>query len=295
MTDQAPEFGFLEAMQSVLGRLDLEPIADGQHHRFHVPGDRTGSKNGAYALYRDGIPGGWFGTWKDGGHWHNWRSREPANPLEAEQMRQRIAQANQQREAEQLQRQQRTADKANSLWRNAHRANPGHLYLIDKGCLPHNLRQLDGVLLVPLYFDGELVNLQRISADGQKRFLYGGQTKGCYSPLGTIKPGEPLYLCEGWATGATIHEETGHPVACAMTAGNLLEVGRYLQSRYPVAVLIVAGDDDRQTPGNPGKAAAIAAAAALGCNLILPPWPADAPLTLTDLNDLRQWRKGGKV
>lgn len=295
MTDQAPEFGFLEAMQSVLGRLGLEPIADGQHHRFHVPGDRAGSKNGAYTLYLNGIPGGWFGSWKDGGHWHNWSSREPANPLEAEQIRQRIALAKQQREAEQLQRQQHTADTANRLWRNARRANPEHPYLIAKGCRPHNLRQLGSKLLVPLYFDGELVNLQRIAPNGEKRFLPGGRTKGCYSPIGTIKPGEPLYECEGWATGATIHEETGHPVACAMTAGNLLEVGRCLQQRYPEAVLIIAGDDDRQTKGNPGKTAAIEATTALGCYFTFPEWPADAPLTLSDFNDLRQWRRGGKV
>ena len=110
-------------------------------------------------------------------------------------------------------------------------------------------------------------------------------------PLGIIAAGQPLYLCEGWATGATLHAETGHPVACAMNAGNLLEAGRHLQRRHPEAVLIVAGDDDRQTEGNPGKTAAIVAAAGLGCGLILPPWPADAPPHLSDFNDLRQWRE----
>lgn len=287
------EAELLEAMQRTYGHLDFMPVADGLIHRFHVPGDKTGTRAGAYALYQDGIPGGWFGTWKDGGQWHNWHSRKPANPLEAEQVRQRTEQAKRQREAEQCRRQQRSAQRANFLWRNARRADPGHPYLIAKGCQTHNLRQRGGELLVPLYSHGELVNLQRISTDGQKRFLSGGRTKGCYSPLGTIKPGEPLYECEGWATGASIHEETGHPVACAMTAGNLLEVGRYLKQHYPDAVLIVAGDDDQQTEGNPGRTKATMTAALLGCGLILPSWPADTPLHLTDFNDLRQWR-GGK-
>ncbi|WP_374323402.1 toprim domain-containing protein [Aquipseudomonas alcaligenes] len=281
---------FRDELQSVFGPLEWMPQADGGIHRFRVPGDRPGSQNGWYVLFPDGIASGCFGSWKAGSS-HTWSSREPANPLEAEQVRQRIEQARRQREAEQHQRQQQAADYAARLWRDARRADPGHPYLAGKGCRPHTLRQRGDVLLVPLYHGGELVNLQRIGADGDKRFLSGGRVKGCYSPLGIITAGQPLYLCEGWATGATIHEETGHPVACAMNAGNLLETGRDLQRRHPEAVLIVAGDDDRQTKGNPGKTAAITAAAALGCGLILPPWPADAPLTASDFNDLRQWQE----
>lgn len=281
---------FRDALQAVFGALDWLPMADGGIHRFHVPGDRTGSQNGWYVLFLDGIASGCFGSWKAGTS-HIWSSRGPANPLEAEQVRQRIEQARLQREAEQHQRQQGAIQYAARQWRDAHRADPAHPYLSAKGCRPYNLRQLGDVLLVSLYHGGELVNLQRIGSDGSKRFLSGGRVKGCYSPLGIITTGQPLYLCEGWATGATLHAETGHAVACAMNAGNLLETGRHLQRRHPEAVLIVAGDDDRQTEGNPGKTAAIAAAAGLGCGLILPPWPADAPLHLSDFNDLRQWQE----
>jgi hypothetical protein len=45
-----------------------------------------------------------------------------------------------------------------------------------------------------------------------------------------------------------------------MNAGNLLAVGQQLQRTYPDALLIVGGDDDRQTKGNPGKTAALWAA-----------------------------------
>lgn len=287
------EIEFLEAMQHIHGLLDVSPVADGAIHRFHVPGDKRGTRHGAYALFPEGIPAGWFGTWKDGGHWHNWRSREPANPLEAVVMRQRNEQAKQQRDAEQLQRQQFAAQHANCLWRKARRADPDHPYLIAKGCQPHHLRQLGGKLLVPLYHDRELVNLQLIAPNGNKRFLPDGRVKGCYSPLGTIKPGQPLYECEGWATGATIHEKTGCPVACAMTSSNLLEVGRHLRCRYAEVVLIIAGDDDRQTKGNPGRTVATMTASALGCKVAFPKWPTDAPLHLSDFNDLRQWRDGG--
>ena len=286
MTD--PVFQFRDAMQSTFGALDWLPVADGTLRRFHVPGDKAGTQNGWYVLYPDGIASGCFGSWKAGTS-HTWSSRAPANPLEAEQVRQRIEQARRQREAEQHQRQQAAAEYAARLWRDARRADPGHPYLAAKGCRPHTLRQRGDVLLVPLYHGGELVNLQRIGADGQKRFLSGGRVKGCYSPIGTLEPGQPLYVCEGFATGATLHAETGHPVACAMNAGNLLEAGRHLQRRHPEAVLIVAGDDDRQTEGNPGRTAANAAAVAVGGQVVFPEWPDDAPPNLSDYNDLRQW------
>ena len=284
------ELAFRNALQSKFGQLDWLPLPDGNIHRFRVPDDKPGTLNGWYVLYLDGIASGAFGSWKIGGA-HTWSSRQPTSLHEAKQVRQRIEQARSQREAEQHQRQQQAADYAARLWRDARRADPEHPYLSAKGCRPYALRQQGDMLLVPLYHAGELVNLQRIGQDGSKRFLSGGRVKGCYSLLGIITAGQPLYLCEGWATGATLHAETGHPVACAMNAGNLLEVGRHLQRRHPEALLIVAGDDDRQTPGNPGRTAAMLAAAGLSCGLILPPWPADAPLTLTDFNDLRNWRE----
>jgi putative DNA primase/helicase len=288
------EITFLNAMEAKFGRLNFIPIADGMRHRFHVPGDKPGSKNGAYALYPGTIDHGWFGTWKNP-TWHKWNSRKPVNLLEAAFVRQRTEQAKSQRDTETIHIQQRAAEHANRLWEQADRAVPNHPYLVAKGCQPHNLRQDRDLLLVPLYFDGQLVNLQRIHIGGTKRFLTGGRIKGCYSALGSIKAGKPLYVCEGWATGATIYEEEGHAVGCAMTAQNLFDVARHLKRCYPATILIIAGDDDRTTPGNPGKTAAEKAAFNLGCQLINPQWPVDAPLHLSDFNDLRQWLKESKA
>ncbi|MCY1511729.1 DNA primase TraC [compost metagenome] len=283
------EIAFLEAMQTVFGLLSFVPIADGTIHRFHVPGDRTGSHNGWYLLFAEGIAAGCFGSWRTG-MVHHWNIREPVDHHEAESARQRIEKAKSQRETEQRQHQHEAAKYAQRLWRIAHLADPNHGHLIAKRVPAFHLRQRGNLLLVPLIHDGVLVNLQHIGPDSQKRFLSGGRITGCYSLLGSIYPGKPLYICEGWATGATIYQSTGATVACAMTCGNLLAVGQHLQSRYPDAVLIMAGDDDRQTDGNPGKTSATKAAATLGCGLVLPPWPIDAPLTLSDFNDLANWR-----
>ncbi|QCT98099.1 topoisomerase [Stutzerimonas degradans] len=287
------ELAFRDALQATFGPLDWLPVADGTIHRFRVPDDKPGTLNGWYVLHLDGIASGAFGSWKAGGS-STWSSRKPADPMEAELIRQRVEQAREQREADQTRRQIATASYAGTLWSEARPAVPEHPYLSRKHIAAHRLRQSGDVLLVPLYADGYLCNLQRIAADGSKRFLSGGRVKGAYSPIGVLEPGQPLYVCEGWATGATIHAETGAAVACAMNAGNLLEVGRQLQRHHPDSPLIIAGDDDRQTEaegkGNPGRVAAIQAAAVLGCGLVLPPFPADAPLELSDFNDLANWR-----
>ncbi|CEG53568.1 MAG: topoisomerase [Pseudomonas sp. BRH_c35] len=287
------ELAFRDALQATFGPLDWLPVADGTIHRFRVPDDKAGTLNGWYVLHLDGIASGAFGSWKAGGS-STWSSRKPADPMEAELIRQRVEQAREQREADQTRRQIATASYAGTLWSEARPAAPENPYLTRKRIAPHRLRQRGDVLLVPLYADGYLCNLQRIATDGSKRFLSGGRVKGAYSPIGVLEPGQPLYVCEGWATGATIHAETGAAVACAMNAGNLLEVGRQLQRHHPDSPLIIAGDDDRQTEaegkGNPGRAAATQAAAVLGCGLVLPPFPADAPLELSDFNDLANWR-----
>lgn len=284
---------FRDALQNVYGPLDWLPIPDGDIQRFHVPGDKPGTRSGWYVLFLDGIPCGVFGSWKAGGS-QVWRSREPVDHLEAQLLDQRIEQARRQREADQHQRQQVAAEYANRLWRNARSADPEHAYLVAKGVRSYALRQAGDVLLVPLTHENRLVNLQRIYPNGAKRFLHGGMVKGCCSLIGTIQPSQPLYICEGWATGATLHAETGATVACAMNAGNLMDVGQILQRQHPDAVLIIAGDDDRMTEGNPGRTAANKAAAALGCGLIFPPWCGSEPLTLSDFNDLCQWQEANQ-
>lgn len=280
---------FRDALQTVYGPLDWLPMPDGDIHRFRVPDDKPGTLNGWYVLYLDGIASGAFGSWKAGGT-HTWSSREPHNNREAEQVRQRIAQARRQREAEQHKRQLKAANLAQRWWRDARRADPDQAYLIAKAVRPHGLRQRGDELLVPLYAGGTLANLQRTAPDGGKRFLFGGRIKGTYSPLGRITPGKPLCICEGWATGATLHE-SGYTVACAMNAGNLTPVALALRTEYPDTEIIIAGDDDRLTEGNPGRTAANAAAATVGGLVTFPEWPADAPDTLSDYNDLAAWSR----
>src|SRR5690606_17318833 len=115
-------------------------------------------------------------------------------------------------------------------------------YLAAKGVRAHGLRADADRLLVPLRdTSGTLASLQTIYPDGSKRFLLGGRMRGCYHAIGTL--GSALVLAEGYATGASIHEATGLPVAVTFNAGNLLPVARALRRKHRALDLLVAADD----------------------------------------------------
>jgi putative DNA primase/helicase len=117
---------------------------------------------------------------------------------------------------------------------------------------------------------GTLWSLQTIAADGRKLWIPKSRTAGCYFAIGHLQPGARLLVCEGFATGATLHEATGDAVAVAFTAGNLLRVAQALREKYPEAALTIAADDDHATKGNPGLTLATKAARAVGALLAVP-------------------------
>lgn len=133
-----------------------------------------------------------------------------------------------------------------------------------------------GSLVVPLFNEaGELVNVQLIRDDGVRHYLAGGQKAGACHRI----PGSHLVaICEGYATGLSIHLATGATVYCAMDAGNLLAVARLVRGMddplQPCRVILCA-DNDGITPGNPGKTKAEQAATEVGARVALPPIPGD--------------------
>lgn len=266
--------------------------ADGSIHRFHVAGDKRGTRNGWYLLHLNGRAAGAFGSWK-AGFSSTWAADgEPMSRAEREAFRVMLDNARKRAEAERRAEHEARAAEARAEWAQAGPADPAHLYLLAKGVQPHILRQIGDTLIVPL-FDafGLLWNVQRIHPDGTKRFR-PGRAGGLFSPIGDLTDPAIILICEGWATGATLHQETGHPVLCAMNAGNLLPVAKAARAAWAGADLVICADNDRFTPGNPGIAKATEAAKASGARLAVPEFP-DGALG-TDFNDLALLRKGGR-
>lgn len=249
-------------------RIELAP--DGRLHRYRIQGDKAGSQNGWYVLHEHPIPAGAFGSWKTGES-HTWRSEraKPPTPQEREQLRRHMQAAQAAREAEQAAVQAQAREKAARLWDRAKPATNAHPYLQRKRVPAIGLRLLRDMLLIAARdAAGTLHTLQFIGPDGAKRFLTGGRIAGCYFAMG--RPVDTLLLCEGYATGATLHQATGHAVAVAFNCGNLPTVARVLRAKFPALRIAVCADDDARTPGNPGLTRAQEAARAVGGVVVAP-------------------------
>jgi putative DNA primase/helicase len=160
----------------------------------------------------------------------------------------------------------------------------------------HGLRVYKGVLVVPVRdLTGVLHSLQFISPGGVKRFLQGGRIQGLCCWLGDLP--EPtgsesftVCLAEGFATGASLHQASGHAVAIAFHAGNLGAVASAIRARFPGARIVVCADDDVHTPDNPGRTLAREAARQVGGWLAVPDFGDSRPSDATDFNDLHRLR-----
>ncbi len=283
----------IEQFSAAIAAAGLTPpdhIEPGRWHKF--PGYQKSVKNRAAWCYLfEDRRGGVFGDYSSGmqSHWSAINGHTPT-PAEREAHRTRIRAMQAQREAEQAARHESAASDAAQRWQSATPCT-SHAYLTAKGVQAHGVRvDAAGSLIVPMRDTaGTLHSLQTITPDGDKRFLPGGKVKGCYHAIG--KPSGPdgmLIVCEGYATGASIHEATGQAVAVAFNAGNVDAVALALRTKYPAARLIVAADDDCHTEGNPGITKATAAARAAGALLAVPDFGADRPDKATDFNDLHQ-------
>ena len=83
----------------------------------------------------------------------------------------------------------------------------------------------DDNLLIPMYYDGIIVNLQAVTPSGEKRFLPHGRVSGCsYAITSITDRASTILLGEGYATAATRFEATGLPTVMAFPAHNLLAV-----------------------------------------------------------------------
>ena len=157
-----------------------------------------------------------------------------------------------------------------------------HPYLHRKG-IPalEGIRQArDGSLLIPVMdAANNLQSLQRIYPDGTKRFLVGGKVSGGQFII-QGQPEKPVAVCEGFATGTSIHLATGWTVYVAFSANNLARVAKTVKERLPDKTIIICGDNDEAGLRKGEEAAGLANAQLL--------FPHFTDANGTDFNDLHQ-------
>jgi len=266
--------------------------------KFHVVDaveDKKGNGAGRIKFFSDGQGGIAFNfiTRQQQNFFVNDKQGEPTPPAELE----RIKREQQRRAAEALKGYDNAARRAGAIWRAATPAPVDHPYLIAKQIKPHAARLVNwqrtiqdeqgkrpliikNSLILPLCnADGTVRSLQAIFPEKHhlllrnKDFMPGGQVAGLFWWIGPKT--EKVLICEGAATGSTLHEETGYRVYMAFTANNLMAVGLIVREKLPDAEIIFCADNDTGTDGNPGLTKATAAAQAVGGSLAVPPMAGD--------------------
>ena len=263
-------------------------IADGKIYRVPVEGRAKAERPGWFVLNTaaDGRMFGAFGRWdeaREADTWHSGDASKPLNKTELAAIAEARAGAAKQRDKEH----RNAAKTANTQW-DAFATDGESPYLARKRIGALGVRFDGAAVCVPLRdATNALWSFQRIAPDGEKRFFPGGRSAGCFHLIGELQDDAPILICEGYATGATLHEATGAAVACAMNCHNIGPVSDALRKRYPQARLLICADDDAKTErergNNPGVQCATEAAKRAKCKWIKPNGLAEGA---TDFNDL---------
>lgn len=261
--------------------------------------------------------------------------RERLTIAQAEALKARMAADRKAAAAELAVQHERAARRAGSGWAQCSTEAGDNAYLTRKGLPPGQLYgariTAQGNLVIPLGdARGKVWGLQVIYSDPavkakkgrDKDYWPSGLAKqGHFHLIGLAGRGSVVLLCEGFATGASLHQATGLPVAIAFDAGNLLPVAKALAAQHKGVRILVCADDDwlqkcracsQLTPvdagtacahcgeehkaDNAGVSCASAAAMAVGGAWVLPEFPAQRPADKkgdTDFNDLHVHPQGG--
>lgn len=311
---------FRDAMAAEGIRFSGQITADGKLHRFQVDDDPKGRRNGWYVLHLDDRPSGAFGSYKlYGDHKFTWTAKglKRLSSEERAELSRKAAEARARAAAEELATQEAAKADATTIWDGGADAT-SHPYLdrkqvgafgglrvgpwLKKAKDGRSYKAADNALLIPMRdakkerWGMQAVFPAKVTISGELRdkdFVYGQRKRGLWHAIGKPKmvDGRLLIgLCEGYATGASVHMATGHAVLVCFDAGNLIHVGRELRRLYPEARIVIFADNDqwtvvREVPTNVGIIKATEAAKTIDGEVVAP-FFADTGSKPTDWNDL---------
>lgn len=254
----------------IVPELVIAIITDGRIHRFKIRGDKAGTRNGWYVVNTLPKILVIFGNWKTNAK-HIWSPYQPQKYAAKQSYLPAFSQY------------PSMQNRAPYIWERCNLPDPSHSYLINKKVNPYGIKQSGNNLIIPLRNRHQLItSLQFISPNGFKCFLKKSSVKESFHQINGLT--DTIYIVEGYATGATIHNLTNKCVIIAFNTSNLKSVGKIIKFQYPNSKIIFAADNDSKTSGNPGLKHAIAAAESIKADIT---WPTFIQANQgTDFNDL---------
>jgi phage/plasmid primase-like uncharacterized protein len=226
---------------------------DGHFHRYAMSGKGVRDKSGWAIKFADGA--GLYNCWShangdEGIYWH------PSGKEYKELSENDRRLADSRREELKIKRKelnQKVAERSLSIWNECVEVNKNP-YLSAKKVGAFGVRtNSKGELIVPVRdFNGKIWSLQRIFPSAEegkfeKSYSFGGVLS--YN-MHRIDGSDDIILCEGYATGASIHMATGCTVIVCFDAGNMKKVAEHFKNTPKVRV---AADRDKEEKGAKGQ------------------------------------------
>jgi putative DNA primase/helicase len=267
----------LEQTLAALGMTPPRHIALGRFMRFPGCGKNGRNTAGWCRLIMPTLAV--YGDWSTGLS-EVWRSDEHVDSAEAQRLLREARDRERRMARERAARQSDVAREASRLIATSKVAS--HAYLVRKG-FPDERGLVCGTQLVIPMRDvadyDRVLSAQLISESGEKLFLTGGRAMGAVYRIGAIGVDARVVLCEGYATGLSLHTAMARLrgkacVVCCFSANNLERVATH----FPGAV--IAADNDLPNKLT-GERAGEAAAIRTGLKWVMPSDPGD-------FNDLHQ-------
>ncbi|BBN53959.1 conjugal transfer protein TraC [Pseudomonas chlororaphis subsp. aurantiaca] len=285
-----------------------QPLVFGKLTRCKISQDKGKEKNGWYVVHEhrtekgDTLIFGSFGDWRSGETQKIKVKAGRMSPEEREVMRARQEEAKRRATEVAANAARRAASRAAGMFKRMPEKGKS-AYLDRKQIVGFKVRYAPrtGAVLVPMCnVRDQIVGLQVIFPGPQpdtgrdkSYWPYGMSKEGAFHLIGPHpEPGEPVLVCEGYATGASLHMATSLSVAIAFDAGNLMTVSKAMRERFPGRPIIICRDDDWKTkrpngePWNPGEEKANNAATVVGGQVVAPIFSGDREDKWTDFNDL---------
>jgi len=248
--------------------IDKGILADGEIYRF-AHSEKRSSKSCWAILFATGDAGVW-GDWRhgDSNFWH----KEGREYKQLTQKERSIIDAQRKAASERIERQRIEFAQTNlEAWEAIKDVGGISPYLQKKQVGNYGLKiDADGNTYCPARdISGKLWNYQNISTD--PKLFQHGRMSGCFHIIEGSR--EQIVIASGYATGASIHEETGLCVVICFGDTNVITVARILKEAG-WRNLIVAADNDSDG-SNSGNKIAQRVADEVGLPAVLPDIPGD--------------------
>ena len=253
-------------------RKELDQLKLDVKTRYQTKGDKGSETSAIYCVYTDGWPAGYVRSFRTD-EYCEWSfdmaelrglpsQKKLYDDVSSSEFKEYARQVQKDRQLREQAEGKQVLAEVQKAWRSAPPLQGCiHDYLRTKSVYNYGLREHQGQIMIPLTdINGTLKSIQFIKPSGEKRFFPDSESGGAFFAIelsyAEANPNAAILVCEGYATGATLHELTKLPVICAMNCGNMVRIAPQLRAKFKSNKIFAMGDNDAKTKGNPGLSAA---------------------------------------